>query len=104
MGKNFDDYTADDITALTPLEHLRKRLNLTFGDERGNEDYPFSSMKGVAVREIIDNSVSEVAIGAANYIRVTAYEDGHYKVEDNGRGVPTCLLYTSDAADERMVV
>ena len=89
MGKNFDDYTADDITALTPLEHLRKRLNLTFGDERGNEDYPFSSMKGVAVREIIDNSVSEVAIGAANYIRVTAYEDGHYKVEDNGRGVPT---------------
>lgn len=39
------DYKASDIQALTPLGHLRMRLNLTFGDERGAEDYPYSSQK-----------------------------------------------------------
>lgn len=39
------NYSANDLTALTPLGHLRMRLNLTFGDERGGEDYPYSSQK-----------------------------------------------------------
>ena len=83
------DYKASDIQSLTPLQHLRTRLNLTFGDERGAEDYPYSSQKNVAIREIWDNSLGEVAIGVANRLRVTFYKDGVVKIEDNGRGIPT---------------
>lgn len=82
-------YKASSIEALTPLQHLRTRLNLTFGDERGCEEYPFSSQKNVAIREIWDNALGEVAIGVANLLRVTFYKDGVVKIEDNGRGIPT---------------
>lgn len=85
------DYKASDIQALTPLQHLRQRLNLTFGEERGGEEYPFSSQKNVSIREIWDNSLGEVAIGVANRLRVTFYRDGVVKIEDNGRGIPTDL-------------
>ena len=83
------DYKASDIQALTPLQHLRTRLNLTLGEERGGEDYPYSSQKNVAIREIWDNSLGEVAIGVANRLRVIFYKDGVVKIEDNGRGIPT---------------
>ena len=83
------DYKASDIQALTPLQHLRRRLNLTFGDERGCDEYPFSSQQNVAVREIWDNALGEIAIGVANRLRVTFYKDGVIKIEDNGRGIPT---------------
>lgn len=82
-------YKASSIEALTPLQHLRTRLNLTFGDERGCDEYPFSSQKNVAIREIWDNSLGEVAIGVANLLRVTFYKNGVVKIEDNGRGIPT---------------
>lgn len=83
------DYKASDIQALTPLGHLRMRLNLTFGDERGAEDYPYSSQKNVSIREIWDNALGEVAISVANRLRVTFYQSGAIKIEDNGRGIPT---------------
>lgn len=83
------NYSANDLTALTPLGHLRLRLNLTFGDERGCDEYPFSSQKNVAVREVWDNALGEVAIGVANHLRVVFYKDGSIKIEDNGRGIPT---------------
>lgn len=83
------DYKASDIQSLTPLQHLRRRLNLTFGDERGCDEYPFSSQQNVAVREIWDNALGEIAIGVANRLRVIFYKDGVVKIEDNGRGIPT---------------
>ena len=83
------DYKASDIQALTPLQHLRQRLNLTFGEERGAEDYPYSSQKNVSIREIWDNALGEVAISVANRLRVTFYQSGAIKIEDNGRGIPT---------------
>lgn len=83
------NYKASSIEALTPLAHLRKRLNLTFGDERGCEEYPYSTQKNVAIREIWDNGLGEVAIGVATHLRVTFYKDGVVKIEDNGRGIPT---------------
>lgn len=82
-------YKASSIEALTPLQHLRTRLNLTFGDERGCDESPFSSQKNVAIREIWDNALGEVAIGVANLLRVTFYKNGVVKIEDNGRGIPT---------------
>lgn len=83
------NYKASSIEALTPLQHLRTRPNLTFGDERGCEEYPHSTQKNVAIREILDNGLGEVAIGVATHLRVTFYKDGVVKVDDNGRGIPT---------------
>ena len=62
---------------------------MTFGDERGCEEYPYSTQKNVAIREIWDNGLGEVAIGVATHLRVTFYKDGVVKIEDNGRGIPT---------------
>ena len=82
-------YSAKDITALTPQQHLLKRLNLTLGRETGDETDPFSSQKSVAAREIIDNGNTELLRNYGDRIRVTFYKDGSVEVQDNGRGLPT---------------
>lgn len=84
-----DNYSAKDITNLTPREHLIKRTALTFGRETGDEEHPFSSQKSVAIRELQDNSVGELLRGFGSRIRVTFYEDNSVEVQDDGRGLPT---------------
>lgn len=81
-------YTAADIKNLTPIQHLRKRPNLTFGAETGNEEYPFSSMKGTAAREIIDNAGDELRAGHGKHMKVVFYKDNSFEVYDSGRGIP----------------
>lgn len=87
--KNDEQYSAKHITSLTPKEHLKRKLNLTFGRELGDEDYPFSSQKSVAIRELQDNSVGELIRKFGDRIKVTFYKDGSIEVQDNGRGLPT---------------
>lgn len=87
--KNDEQYSAKHITSLTPKEHLKRKLNLTFGRELGDEDYPFSSQKSVAIRELQDNSVGELIRKFGDRIKVTFYNDGSIEVQDNGRGLPT---------------
>lgn len=82
-------YSAKHITALSPKEHLRKRINLTFGRELGDEQTPFSSQKSVAIREYIDNSVGELIQKYGSKMRVHFYKDGSIEVQDDGRGLPT---------------
>ena len=53
---NRNDYNADSIEALTPRQHLLKRLSLTFGREGTDPEYQFSLQKNVAIREILDNA------------------------------------------------
>lgn len=84
-----NDYSASSITSLTTAQHLRKRMNLTFGHESGDKDNPFSSMKRVAVSEIYSNSFDEILGKHATNVRVSFFEDGSFEVQDNGRGVPT---------------
>ena len=88
MAKKTETYNASDIKALSQHNHLLKRISLTFGRETGDNDYPFSSQKTVAIREIIDNSVDEVLGGYGDKIFVNYYKDGSYEVKDNGRGLP----------------
>lgn len=83
-----EEYSAKNITNLTPREHLIKRTALTFGRETGDEDHPFSSQKSVAIRELKDNSIGELLRGYGDRIRVTFYQDGSIEVQDNGRGLP----------------
>lgn len=88
MAKRKDSYNASDIKSLSQHNHLLKRLSLTFGRETGDSEYPFSSQKSVAIREIIDNAVDEILGDHGNTIKVTYHKDGSFEVQDNGRGLP----------------
>ena len=91
-----EHYNASDILALSAHTHLLKRISLTFGDETGNEDSPFSSQKTVSIREITDNAVDEVVGGYADKVRVHYFDDGSISVEDNGRGLPVDTGHDSE--------
>ena len=77
--KNSNHYSDDSIQVLEGLEAVRKRPGMYIGstDKRGLHHL---------VYEVVDNSVDEVLNGYGNEINVT------------------CLLYTSDAADEGLGV
>lgn len=83
-----ENYSASSITSLTTAQHLRKKMNLTFGAESGDKDNPYSSMKRVAVSEIYSNSFDEVLGGHADNVSVSFYGDDSFEVVDNGRGIP----------------
>lgn len=84
-----DDYTADSIDYLTQRQHLLKRMGLTFGPEGIDDDYPYSSQKTVAIREIVDNATDEIRGGYGSRIRLHIRADGGVVVQDSGRGIPT---------------
>lgn len=94
MSKS-ETYTADSIQELSDKTHYLKRPNLIWGAEWGNEKAPYSSQKGVALREITDNAVDEALAGYADKIRVVFYKDGAVEVFDNGRGLPVDVNKTT---------
>lgn len=93
-------YDSSSIQALSPHQHLLKRISLTFGSESGDSGHPFSSQKSTAVREVVDNAVDEVSAGFGDRVRVTFFKDGSVQVEDSGRGIP---VDSSLDANGRMV-
>lgn len=86
--KKQEHYSAKQITSLTPRQHLIKRMNLTFSQETGDEFHPFSSQKSISVREVLDNSTTEVLKGYGSRVLLHFYKDGSVLVQDDGRGLP----------------
>ena len=76
-----DDYNANSIEVLEPLEAVRLRPGMYIGgiDERAYHHL---------AAEIIDNAMDEAVAGHANRIEVELHEDGSLTVRDNGRGIP----------------
>jgi DNA gyrase subunit B len=74
-------YQAEDIKAITGLQHVRLRPSMYIGDvgERGLHHLLW---------EILDNAVDEHVAGYAKNISVIIHEDGSVSVEDDGRGIP----------------
>ena len=74
-------YTAEDIKAVTGLEHVRLRPAMYIGDvgERGLHHL---------IWEILDNAVDEAMAGYATRISITIHDDGSVTIEDDGRGIP----------------
>jgi DNA topoisomerase (ATP-hydrolyzing) len=95
LARTKNTYTANDIQELDDKQHLRKRPNLTLGEETGNDNHPFSSMKRTCVREIYENSVDEALQNHADRIRVTFFPDDSFLVQDNGRGIPVDVNTTT---------
>ncbi len=75
------EYGAEDIKAVTGLEHVRLRPAMYIGDigERGLHHL---------IWEILDNAVDEAMAGYAKNISVVIHDDGSVTVEDDGRGIP----------------
>lgn len=76
-----NQYSAEDIKAVTGLEHVRLRPAMYIGDigERGLHHL---------IWEILDNAVDEAMAGYARNISVIIHDDGSVTIEDDGRGIP----------------
>lgn len=80
------DYTSDDIKTLDWKEHIRKRPGMyigKLGDGSHSDDGIY-----VILKEVIDNSIDEFAMGFGEQIVVNITDDGTVEVRDYGRGIP----------------
>lgn len=80
------DYTSDDIKTLDWKEHIRKRPGMyigKLGDGSHSDDGIY-----VILKEVIDNSIDEFAMGFGKQIVVNITDDGAVEVRDYGRGIP----------------
>lgn len=80
------DYTSDDIKTLDWKEHIRKRPGMyigKLGDGSHSDDGIYLILK-----EVIDNSIDEFAMGFGKQIVVNITDDGTVEVRDYGRGIP----------------
>lgn len=80
------DYTSDDIKTLDWKEHIRKRPGMYIGklDDGSHSDDGIY----VILKEVIDNSIDEFAMGFGKQIVVNITDDGTVEVRDYGRGIP----------------
>ena len=79
-------YTSDDIKTLDWKEHIRRRPGMyigKLGDGSHSDDGIY-----VILKEVIDNSIDEYAMGFGKQIIVNISDDGEVEVRDYGRGIP----------------
>ena len=82
---NLNNYTDDKIRTLEGVQHVRMRPGMYIG-RLGNGNNPGDGIY-VLLKEIIDNSIDEYAMGFGKQILVDIV-DNRVKVRDFGRGIP----------------
>jgi len=82
VAQKTQTYSAESMTILEGLAHVRKRPGMYIGG---------TGVTGLhhLVWEVVDNSVDEAMAGHCDRIDITLLEDGGCRVTDNGRGIPT---------------
>ena len=80
------NYTDENIRTLEGVQHVRMRPGMYIG-RLGNGNNPGDGIY-VLLKEIIDNSVDEFAMGFGKQIQVEISEDNQVSVRDFGRGIP----------------
>lgn len=78
-------YTEDSIKTLEWREHIRKRPGMYIGKLGAGSSYDDGIY--ILLKEVIDNSVDEFAMGFGKKIEVQL-KDGNLSVRDYGRGIP----------------
>ena len=73
-----DNYTAKNITKLTPREHIRRRPGMYVG---GTDSRALHHL----IYEVVDNSIDEALAGRCDRIMVTLHDDGSASIADNGK-------------------
>ena len=82
-----NDYSADDIKHLDPVEHIRLRPGMYVGEPGTGAMY--HDCVYILMKEVIDNSIDEFVMGNGKKIDVTVnYLTGETSVRDYGRGIP----------------
>jgi topoisomerase-4 subunit B len=79
------NYTEDNIRSLDWQEHIRLRPGMYIG-KLGDGSSPDDGIY-ILLKEVIDNSIDEFAMGHGKRIDVTI-KDGSVTVRDYGRGIP----------------
>ena len=76
-----NEYGADSVQILNPIEAIRKRASMYIGrtDEHGLHHL---------MKEIVDNAIDEAMGGFCDKVIVRIHPDNSLSVEDNGRGIP----------------
>ncbi len=80
------DYNADAIRNIPPREHIRLRPGMYIG-QLGNGDNNDDGIY-VLLKEVIDNSVDEFAMGQGRRVTITISDNGEVTARDYGRGIP----------------
>ena len=80
------NYSSDDIKTLDWKEHIRRRPGMYIG-KLGDGSHPEDGIY-VILKEVMDNSIDEFAMGYGKQIIVTISEEGIVEVRDFGRGIP----------------
>ncbi len=80
------NYTDDNIRTLEGVQHVRMRPGMYIG-RLGNGNNPGDGIY-VLLKEIIDNSVDEFAMGFGKQVLVDIDPENHVSVRDFGRGIP----------------
>ena len=79
------NYTDDNIRTLEGVQHVRMRPGMYIG-RLGNGNNPGDGIY-VLLKEIVDNSIDEFAMGFGKEVRITI-QDNEVTVRDFGRGIP----------------
>ena len=82
---NNSNYTDDNIRTLEGVQHVRLRPGMYIG-RLGNGNNPGDGIY-VLLKEIVDNSIDEFAMGFGKEIRIDINEN-EVTVRDFGRGIP----------------
>ena len=82
---NTPNYTEDNITTLDWQDHIRMRPGMYIG-KLGDGTNPDDGIY-VLLKEVVDNSIDEYAMGAGKRIEVRVTDTEVY-VRDYGRGIP----------------
>ncbi len=88
-NKSSGEYNAEDIQILDEIEAVRLRPGMYIGST-GREGLQH------LLYEIVYNSIDEAMAGFCDRIEITINKDNSVSVIDNGRGIPTEVIPTTD--------